>query len=136
MGCSHVYQNRSILDKILAHKADEVAERKTKIPFHKLQNLARVACVPRHFDRALRAGDYVALIAEVKKASPSKGVLIEHFDPVAIGKTYAAYGASAISVLTDKPFFMGGFSLSESGTRQCARAGIAQRIYHRRISGL
>jgi indole-3-glycerol phosphate synthase len=97
----------TILDKILAQKVDEVATRQTKMPLKKVQNLARVACVPRHFDQALRAGEHVALIAEVKKASPSKGVLIENFDPVAIGKTYSDNGASAISVLTDTPFFMG-----------------------------
>jgi len=97
----------TILDKILAQKADEVTTRQTKMPLKKVQNLARVACVPRHFDQALRAGDTVSLIAEVKKASPSKGILIENFDPITIGKTYAENGASAISVLTDTPFFMG-----------------------------
>ncbi|MDX2079121.1 MAG: indole-3-glycerol phosphate synthase TrpC [bacterium] len=97
----------TILDKILAQKVDEVATRQAKMPLKKVQNLARVACVPRHFDQALRVGEYVTLIAEVKKASPSKGVLIENFDPATIGKTYADNGASAISVLTDTPFFMG-----------------------------
>lgn len=97
----------TILDKILAQKVDEVATRQAKTPLKKVQNLARVACVPRHFDHALRAGEHVALIAEVKKASPSKGILIENFDPIIIAKTYADNGASAISVLTDTPFFMG-----------------------------
>src|SRR5690606_5691282 len=61
---------------------------------------------PRDFAGALRR-ETVALIAEVKHASPSKGVLIENFDPVALGTTYAANGAACISVLTDEPFFMG-----------------------------
>lgn len=97
----------TVLDKILAQKADEVTTRQAKTPLKKVQNLARVACVPRHFDHALRTGDHIALIAEVKKSSPSKGILIENFDPIAIAKTYADNGASAISVLTDTPFFMG-----------------------------
>jgi indole-3-glycerol phosphate synthase len=71
-----------------------------------VRHYAEQATPPRGFIGALRK-DTVALIAEVKKASPSKGVLIEDFDPVRIGKTYADNGAAAISVLTDEPFFQG-----------------------------
>jgi indole-3-glycerol phosphate synthase len=100
------HQTNTILDKILAQKVLEVETRQAKMPINKMLNLAKVACVPRDFAGALKKNT-IALIAEVKKASPSKGVLIEHFDPVALGKTYAENGASAISVLTDEQFFQG-----------------------------
>jgi len=99
-------KTNTILDKILAHKVEEVTAAKSQTPLSKLTNLARVACVPRDMIAALQK-DTVALIAEVKKASPSKGVLIEDFDPEAIGHTYAKNGAAAISVLTDEQFFQG-----------------------------
>lgn len=94
----------TILDKILAQKVYEIGDRRAQLPM--LQQAAAQAAPPRHFAAALHR-DTVALIAEVKKASPSKGVLIENFDPVAIGRTYADNGAAAISVLTDEAFFQG-----------------------------
>lgn len=106
---AHYHQTNTILDKILAQKVLEVEERQAKTPINKMINLAKVACVPRNFAGAL-VKDTVALIAEVKKASPSKGVLIEDFNPVELGKTYAENGASAISVLTDEQFFKGHLS--------------------------
>lgn len=96
----------TILDKILARKVEEVQANQAKTPLNKLMNLSKVACVPRNFAQALQR-ETVALIAEVKKASPSKGVLIEDFDPVKLGTTYAENGAAAISVLTDVDFFQG-----------------------------
>lgn len=96
----------TVLDKILAHKVEEVAAAKLRVPLSQLEQSVLDAAPPRDFRAALRR-DTVALIAEVKKASPSKGVLIENFDPVAIGTTYANNGAAAISVLTDERFFMG-----------------------------
>lgn len=97
----------TILDKILAQKSLEIIEA-TREPawLAQTEHYARTAPPPRDFAAALRR-DTVALIAEVKKASPSKGVLIENFDPVALGKTYADNGAAAISVLTDEKFFQG-----------------------------
>jgi indole-3-glycerol phosphate synthase len=68
---------------------------------------AHTASPSRDFVGALTKGKHVALIAEVKHASPSKGILIDPFDPVGLGMTYAQNGAEAISVLTDEPFFMG-----------------------------
>lgn len=94
----------TVLDKILAHKVEENAARKTQRPLPELREM--IAEVDAPLDFALRR-ETVALIAEVKKASPSKGVLIEDFDPVAIGTTYAQNGAAAISVLTDERFFQG-----------------------------
>jgi len=96
----------TILDKILAHKVEENAERLRHQSLASVIQAAKAAAPPRDFAAALRR-DTVALIAEVKKASPSKGVLIENFDPVAIGTTYAQNGAAAISVLIDEKFFQG-----------------------------
>jgi indole-3-glycerol phosphate synthase len=94
----------TILDKILARKSEELDE-KTLSP-EAVRRDAEAAPRPRDFMGALQR-ETVALIAEVKKASPSKGVLIENFDPVAIGRMYAENGAAAISVLTDVDFFQG-----------------------------
>jgi indole-3-glycerol phosphate synthase len=103
---SHYIQTGTVLDKILAHKVEEIAAARAQVPRNTVERAARDAPPPRDFLAALRR-DTVALIAEVKKASPSKGVLIEDFDPVALGMTYAANGAAAISVLTDERFFQG-----------------------------
>lgn len=94
----------TILDKILEQKQVEVAEAGHKAG--SVQRSAHTALAPRDFAGALRK-DTVALIAEVKKASPSKGVLVENFDHLMIGKIYAENGAAAISVLTDEQFFQG-----------------------------
>lgn len=94
----------TILDKILARKVEEVEADRGRLP--ELRRAAEIAPPPLDFAGALRR-DTIALIAEIKKASPSKGVLIENFDPVALGETYAANGAAAISILTDQDFFQG-----------------------------
>lgn len=103
------------LDKILAHKQEELSQDFQAAGGalnggvawrEQVAHYAREAPPPRDFQAALQR-DTVALIAEVKKASPSKGVLIEDFDPVRIATTYAENGASAISVLTDERFFQG-----------------------------
>lgn len=108
-------KTNTFLDKILAHKQEELRRIYEEEGGNlnggtawlaQVQHYAQTAPPPRDFAAALKR-DTVALIAEVKKASPSKGVLIENFDPVAIGKTYAENGAAAISVLTDEQFFQG-----------------------------
>lgn len=96
----------TILDEILAHKVQETDTRKLHTPVEKFLEEIQSAPVPRDFAGALRR-DQVSLIAEVKKASPSKGVLIENFEPVVIATTYAENGAAAISVLTDEKYFQG-----------------------------
>jgi len=103
---------RNILEKIVWEKDREVAIARERMPLEQLK--AKVAALPpaRDFLAALRgAAIKPAVIAEVKKASPSKGVIREDFDPVAIAKAYAAGGASCLSVLTDKSFFQGGFDV-------------------------
>ncbi|HEY3232641.1 MAG TPA: indole-3-glycerol phosphate synthase TrpC [Roseiflexaceae bacterium] len=97
----------SFLDRILEHKRAEVARQQIKIPQAQLEARIAAAPIPRDFAAALRRPGRAALIAEVKKASPSKGVLIERFDPLALARTYAENGAAAISVLTDVRFFQG-----------------------------
>lgn len=94
----------TVLDKILTRTAQDVATRRRT--FTDAEAAALAAPPPRDFLAALHKSA-VALIAEVKHASPSKGVLIENFDPVTLGTTYAENGAAAISVLTDEPFFQG-----------------------------
>ena len=97
----------TILHKIVATKQREIAEAKARIPEAALR--ARLDNAPdvRDFFGALSAPGPIRLIAEVKKASPSKGVIREDFDPVAIAKTYEAHGASCLSVLTDVSYFQG-----------------------------
>ena len=99
-----------ILKKILRRKHEEIAEKKARLPADTVAIWARDAPPPRPFAGALRArietgGD--AVIAELKRASPSKGVLREDFEPAAIAASYERGGATALSVLTDRDFFRG-----------------------------
>lgn len=99
-----------ILEKILSVKREEVAAAKNRVPLDALGRQARDADTPRDFVGAIRAkieAGRAAVIAEVKKASPSKGVLREDFDPAAIARSYASHGAACLSVLTDRQFFQG-----------------------------
>ncbi|MCC6612015.1 MAG: indole-3-glycerol phosphate synthase TrpC [Anaerolineae bacterium] len=96
----------TILDIILAHKQTEIAECYRHTTLADMQRQAAAMPPAQDFARALHR-ETVALIAEVKKASPSKGILIENFDPAALAQTYADNGAAAISVLADEHFFQG-----------------------------
>ena len=99
---------RHILEEIVWHKEQEVDQMRERVPLAELRRRVINAPPPRDFNQALRAGKTnPALIAEVKKASPSKGIICPDFDPVAIGRAYNKGGASAISVLTDQKFFQG-----------------------------
>jgi len=102
---------QNILEKIVWQKEKEVDRQREKLPFLELGKQVKESAPPvRDFLGALQAGKRnPALIAEVKKASPSKGVIREDFDPVALAKTYEEAGASCLSVLTDETFFQGSF---------------------------
>lgn len=100
----------TILDKILAAKAAEVAAAKARKPLDKMREDAKKASPPRDFAAAIAnkiASRQAAVIAEIKKASPSRGVLRERFDPGAIAQSYERNGAACLSVLTDRDFFQG-----------------------------
>lgn len=97
----------SVLSEILATKRTEVACRKEKISSHLLQEWLMDAPPVRDFRQTLLEASGVGLIAEVKKASPSRGIIREDFDAVEIAKTYAENGATCLSVLTDELYFQG-----------------------------
>lgn len=100
----------NILDRIVASKRREVELARARLSEEELQALMAALPPTRDFPSALRHPGRVSIIAEVKKASPSAGVIREDFDPVAIARAYADAGANAISVLTDEPFFQGRLS--------------------------
>ncbi len=105
-------QPRHILEKIVWEKDREIAAARERVSLEQLRGQVAKLPATRDFVAALKAScRKPAVIAEIKKASPSKGVIREDFDPVAIGKGYGAGGASCLSVLTDKTFFLGGFDV-------------------------
>jgi indole-3-glycerol phosphate synthase len=112
-----------ILARILATKADEIAAAKRALPMREISAAARAQSPPRDFLGALRAkiaAGRPAVIAEIKKASPSRGVLRAEFDPPAIAASYEKHGAACLSVLTDRVYFQG-----DAGHFVAARAACA-----------
>jgi indole-3-glycerol phosphate synthase len=112
-----------ILQRILAVKAKEVAAAKTQRPLSAMRIAAAAMPEPRDFAGALRAkvaAGEAAVIAEIKKASPSRGVLREDFDPAAIAASYAGHGAACLSVLTDQQFFQGSADYLRSARAACS----------------
>src|SRR5690606_4181908 len=113
----------TILQRILDRKREEVAERSARLPLRELE--ARIADAPpvRGFAAALEAAIAAggpAVVAEVKKASPSKGVIRADFDPAAIARSYAAGGAACLSVPTDRDFFQGADAYLQQARAACA----------------
>lgn len=112
-----------ILQRILARKREEVAQARTRQSLAEVQDLAAAAAPPRGFSRAIAdaiAAGQPAVIAEIKKASPSQGVIRADFDPAAIARSYAAAGAACLSVLTDVDFFQGADAYLQQARAACA----------------
>lgn len=97
----------TILEEIYRYKLLEIAENKKRIPVEALKSNIQKNRKTKAFGRALKSDTGITIIAEVKKASPSLGIIRDDFDPVGIARLYEAGGASAISVLTDEKFFQG-----------------------------
>jgi indole-3-glycerol phosphate synthase len=134
---------RNILEKIVWQKELEVEQRRTLVPLLELKKKVMEMPAPLNFLGALHPGKTdPALIAEVKKASPSKGILREDFDPVAIAQAYEQAGASCLSVLTDERFFQGSFEYLAQ-IRQAVQLPLLckdfilypYQIYHARTQG-
>ncbi len=113
----------NILDRIVEVKREEIAASSARRSLASWREEAEARRDQRGFARALRqkvAAGEAAVIAEVKKASPSKGVLREHFVPADIARSYAAYGAACLSVLTDERFFQGSAAYLQQARTACA----------------
>ena len=111
-----------ILDRILKVKATEIAAAQARIDLAAMRREAEQAAPTRGFEAALRAriaAGQAAVIAEIKKASPSKGVIRADFNPAEIAADYAAHGAACISVLTDEQFFQGGPAYLKAARAAC-----------------
>ena len=113
----------TVLEKILARKAEEVAARRASVSLSELETLVSTADAPRGFAQALieqARRKQPAVIAEIKKASPSKGVIRENFQPAEIAKSYEAGGATCLSVLTDIDFFQGADAYLKEARSACS----------------
>jgi indole-3-glycerol phosphate synthase len=120
-----------ILARILTTKAEEVIAAQVDRPLETLERDARDAAPPRGFAAAIRdriAAGRAAVIAEIKRASPSKGVLRPQFDPAAIAASYARAGATCLSVLTDRPFFQGAPEFLVDARAACAMPALRKEF--------
>lgn len=112
-----------ILERILRHKRAEVSDASRRVPLETLRRRAAGAGATRGFVAALRsraAAGEPAVIAEIKKASPSRGVIRADFDPASIARSYAGGGAACLSVLTDREFFQGGPEALQAARTACS----------------
>jgi indole-3-glycerol phosphate synthase len=116
-------QHTDILQTILQRKAEEVEERSSKTSLQEISGQASAADPVRGFIAAIEkrlADQQPAVIAEIKKASPSKGLLRPDFDPAAIARSYEQHGAACLSVLTDRDFFQGGEAYLQQARNACS----------------
>jgi len=123
--------DNDILARILTTKAEEVIAAQVDRPLEALERDARDAAPPRGFAAAIRnriAAGRAAVIAEIKRASPSKGVLRPQFDPAAIAASYARAGATCLSVLTDRPFFQGAPEFLVEARAACAMPALRKEF--------
>jgi indole-3-glycerol phosphate synthase len=118
----------TILDKIVATKRGEIERAKAAVPEAELCARLKDAPPVRDFFAPLAAGRPIKLIAEVKKASPSQGVIRADLDPVAIGKTYEAHGAACLSVLTDESYFQGSLEFLRA-VRQAVKIPVLRKDF-------
>jgi indole-3-glycerol phosphate synthase len=136
----------ALLDKIVASKRGEVERNKKSLPWREIQKLLPDLHPPRDFRAAISrpgsGGASVRIIAEIKKASPSKGVIREDFDPVEIARIYENNGASAISVLTEETYFQGSLNYLKAVRRVTKLPLLCKdfiidpyQIYQARVSG-
>ncbi len=134
-----------ILKKILVRKAEEIAERSRTISMHELQQQFEAADAPRGFINALQqktGAGKAAVIAEIKKASPSRGVLREDFNPAQIAASYEKGGAACLSVLTDIDFFQGADAYLQEARAACTLPVLCKdffldpyQVYEARVMG-
>jgi indole-3-glycerol phosphate synthase len=118
---NQVTTSRHILEDIVSHKRQEVAQMQQELPLTSLRKQLNVAPTVRNFLTALQENPkQPSLIAEVKKASPSRGIIRADFDPVAVAQAYERGGAACLSVLTDEKFFQGGFDYLRKVREQVA----------------
>ena len=112
-----------ILKKIVERKLEEIAERSSKVSLEEVKEKAKAALAPRGFVDSIKnkiSDGKAGVIAEVKKASPSKGVMRENFDPVQIAQSYEKGGAACLSVLTDIDFFQGSDEYLQQARAACS----------------
>jgi indole-3-glycerol phosphate synthase len=138
-------RGEDILKRILAVKAEEVEAGSTARPLKTLRAALEGLAPTRDFLGALQASveaGHAAVIAEIKKASPSRGVMRQDFDPTAIARSYAKAGASCLSILTDRQFFHGDAACLEGGRRACALPVLRKdfiidpwQVYESRVMG-
>ena len=134
-----------ILKKILTRKAEEIGERKSIMPLQEAKDRANDSPPTRGFNTAIERSiskGRAAVIAEIKKASPSKGIICENFDPESIARSYENAGASCLSVLTDVDFFQGSDQAMQSARAACTLPVLRKdfmidpyQIYESRVLG-
>ena len=137
--------SNNILASIVAHKREELAQTKKERPLAAIKELAQESSASRGFAQTIHTAlgqNRTAVIAEIKKASPSKGVLCEHFDPLGLARAYAGGGAVCLSVLTDRKYFQGSGVMLDLVRRHCPLPALrkdfivdAYQVYESRAYG-